>query len=176
MKTIGRNICIKNHTKIRLDYHPLLCSAETTVVLTSKLDIVGLPPPYPQAIRVPEIHVVTAYFYHCHRVSYHQLDGHRLWALSMTMYPYHYVVYFSQRCEKLTDAIKHNDMNGTSELFIVHFKWYAQPATLTTHTHSWVPSCVWIFFQFFCWGASLRHGQTSVGEGEEWVRHGSTLA
>jgi len=46
-------------------------------------------------------------------------------ALSMAICPQHYNVYkyFSQSCEKLTDAIKHSDVSGTSELFIIHFKW-----------------------------------------------------
>jgi len=38
----------------------------------------------------------------------------------------------------LTDAIKHSDINGTSELLIIHFKWYGivtQSATLSIHTH-----------------------------------------
>ena len=45
--------------------------------------------------------------------------------------------YFSQSCEKLTDAIKHSDISGTSEL-IIHLKWYgiiAQSAALFTSTH-----------------------------------------
>jgi len=34
---IGRNVCIKICTEIRSDYHPLLHSAETTVVLTKQV-------------------------------------------------------------------------------------------------------------------------------------------
>jgi len=36
-------------------------------------------------------------------------------ALSMVIWPYVYK-YFSQSCEKLTNAIKHSDISGTSEL------------------------------------------------------------
>jgi len=45
---------------------------------------------------------------------------------------------FSQSCEKLTDAIKHSDISGTSELLIIHFEWYGivtQSAALFTCTH-----------------------------------------
>jgi len=45
---------------------------------------------------------------------------------------------FSQSCEKLTDAIKRCDISGTSELLIIHFKWYGnitQSAALLTCTH-----------------------------------------
>jgi len=40
---IGRNVCINICTEIRSDYHPLLCSAETTVVLTKQVRLCWTP-------------------------------------------------------------------------------------------------------------------------------------
>ena len=85
------------------------------------------------------------------------LDCHRSWAcmvsaLSMAICPQHYNVYkyFSQSCEKLTDAIKHSDVSGTSELFIIHFKWrgiIVQSAALfastrTPYLHEFLYVCI----------------------------------
>jgi len=58
--------------------------------------------------------------------------------------------YFSQSCEKLTDAIKHSDVSGTSELFIIHFKWrgitvQSAPlfaSTRTPYLHEFLDVCI----------------------------------
>jgi len=93
----------------------------------------------------------------------------------------------------LTNPIKHIDVSGTSELLSMHFQWYgtnAQFAALfaSIHVHHTftLPTCFkWYFLSSLmcafsstvhflplsvcCWrlSTSLRHGQTSVGEGEE---------
>ena len=59
---------------------------------------------------------------------------------SIVMCPLCYNVdnYYSQSCERLTDAIKHSDITGTSELLIIHFILYgivAQSTALFTCTH-----------------------------------------
>ena len=94
-----------------------------------------------------KIHTVKAYFYHCSRVTRSQavLGWSQIISLHGLSSKYgnmcltlQCLQVFSQSCEKLTDAIKHSDVSGTSELLIIHFKWYgiiAQSAALYTCTH-----------------------------------------
>jgi len=178
--------------------------AATGIVTTYTVDVavVWVQLTMRNALYSTKVHTVTAYFYHCHRVT----SNHRQFGWSQIMGLHGLSTKYDDmsltlQCwqvffRKLWEIDRHHQtqlykwqlwtchyttLNGTELLHNVQH--CSQALMYTIHTCHTPDLAVWFWCVHFpplsvcClrFSASLRHGQTSVGEGEEWVKGGRSI-